>query len=97
MFGGNKREGGASETPVGMDAELARRYLQIARADIAYLRFTLEAYDGLAFIRTVEKEAAVVEFCYPPSQQQLAEGFLQSILSECPWREVQAPPGLLSL
>jgi len=76
---------------VGRDCRFVKRYLQVRRADIAFLRFTLEAYDGLGFFRTLDNTAGIIEFCYPPSQALLAEGFLGAVRGECPWREVAAP------
>lgn len=81
----------------GEDLVFARRYLKIDRADIAYLRFTLEAYDGLGFFRTVDNEAAIVELSFPPSQGTVVEALLSALQEECPLIEVPQPGGLQPL
>lgn len=59
--------------------------LRVARPQIAMLRFLVEGYDGLLFLRTVEPpahlEAAIVELSWSPSQQGDAQTVL-SVLAE---------------
>jgi len=49
---------------------------RIPRRDIAYLRMTMESYDGMAVVRTVDPRAALVELQISPG----CETFVQEIL-----------------
>ena len=42
-----------------------RRLFRIGRRDLAYLKFIIEAYEGLAVLSTVEKEGPVVSITSP--------------------------------
>ncbi len=42
-----------------------RRYFRVGRRDLAYLKFIIEAYEGLAILSTVEKEGALVRISSP--------------------------------
>lgn len=71
-----------------------KRYYQLPRAEIAYLRFTLESYDGLAFQRTLDSAAGLVEIIWPTERTQDAEALLAALAEEIDWREV-APPEII--
>lgn len=51
-----------------MDTVFQRGYFQVAREQIALLRFLLESYDGLVFLRTLDNRLALVELAWPPSR-----------------------------
>lgn len=78
----------------GKDLALARIYLKVRRKDIAYLRFILESYDGIGFIRTVEADSSVVEYNYPPSQAGLAARLLAALTAELSLEEIDCPQGV---
>jgi hypothetical protein len=59
-----------------------KRYFSLARAHIGYLRFILESYDGLAFVRTLDPRQAVVEIGYPASRKKDAEELVQALADE---------------
>ena len=73
------------------DAPLLKKYYLLPKAEIAYLRFILESYDGLAFVRTLEVQTALVEIAYPPSRRVDAEALLQSLESETGMTETATP------
>jgi hypothetical protein len=66
-------------------------YFRIARAEIGYLRFILESYDGLAFVRTLDRREALVEIAFPASRRQDAEGLLAALTVECAMVAVPPP------
>ena len=75
-----------------MSAEhFSKRYFQIPRTEIGYLRFILESYDGLAFARTLDRQSALVEIAYPQSRIADAELLLKALAAEAGLREVAAP------
>jgi hypothetical protein len=59
-----------------------KRYFRLSRSRIAYLRFILESYDGLAFVRTLDSREAVVEIGYPQLRSRDAEELLRALATE---------------
>lgn len=51
-----------------MDQAFQRGYYRLAKDKIALLRFLLESYDGLVFLRTLDNRLALVELAWPPSR-----------------------------
>lgn len=41
--------------------------LAVNPAKIAYLRFVLEGYDGMAYLTTLDSQRGLVQLCYLPS------------------------------
>ena len=77
-----------------MDNTLIKRTYRLPRNEIALLRFVLESYDGLAFLRTLERREALVEIAYPPSRRPDAEALLAALAAEFALCEVPMPePG----
>jgi len=74
-----------------MGEKLEKRYFICPRRDISYLRFLLEAYDGLAFFRTLEPATGLVEVIYPGSRHRDAEDLLRALEKELQLRPC-APP-----
>ena len=69
----------------------SKRYFQLPRNEIGQLRFLLESYDGLAFARTLDNQAALVEIAYSPSRRHDVEILLQALVDEVGLHEVAAP------
>jgi hypothetical protein len=54
--------------------ETIRRQYKVDRRDIMYLRATIESYDGMAVVRTVDPRAAVIELLIAPGcESRIAE------------------------
>jgi hypothetical protein len=64
------------------DAVFVKKYFILPKSEIAYLRFVLESYDGIAFVRTLDPAQALVEIAYPPSRQDDAEKLLETLQKE---------------
>jgi hypothetical protein len=45
--------------------EICTRFFQINRRDLVYLKFILEAYEGLSTLSTVDQIAGIVQLSYP--------------------------------
>ncbi len=73
-----------------MGEKLTKRCYRVAKIEIGYLRFILESYDGLAFVRTLDGREALVEIGYPPSRSADAEALLVALAGECAMAEVPA-------
>jgi len=74
-----------------MSDSFIKRYFYVDRAHIAYLRFILEGYDGLMFLRTLNPRQALVEFAYSPSCRRDAEALLSALAGECSLQETACP------
>lgn len=59
--------------------ESTQRYFRVRRNDIAFLRFLLEACDGIAFMLTVEPMQGVVALYVPPGREAEVEAFMGSL------------------
>lgn len=71
-----------------------KRHFLVPRAEIGYLRFILESYDGLAFVRTLDSREALVEIAFPRSRRQDAEALLAALADECAMQRMPPPePG----
>jgi hypothetical protein len=75
-----------------MNDSFRKRCFRLDRANIAYLRFILEGYDGLVFLRTLDPRAALVEVAYPASCRADAESLLAALVDECAMSEAPWPP-----
>ena len=58
-----------------------RRY-RIAPARIGMLRFLVEGYEGILFLRTIEARGAIVELSWSRSCAADAEGILAALSAE---------------
>ena len=58
--------------------ETLRQILQVARRDINYIRLTLESYDGMVLVRTVDPFIALIELSIAPG----CEHFINQILDD---------------
>ena len=66
-----------------MNDPFLKRRFRMPRSRIAYLRFILESYDGLAFVSTLDSREALVEIRFPGSRRQDAEALLEGLTREC--------------
>lgn len=75
-----------------MDQPFIKRHFLIDRHRIADLRFILESYDGLAFVRSLDGRSGLVELAYPPSRRVDAEALLHALTAELGMQPTGAPP-----
>lgn len=59
--------------------ETIKRYYRVDRRKIAFLRFIVEAYDGLAIVKTLDAESGLVEFQIAPGCERDVETILQDL------------------
>jgi hypothetical protein len=75
-----RRQAGVSRFEPGeVFLESMQRYFRIRRNDIAFLRFLLEACDGIAFMLTVEPSQGIVALYIPPGREVEVEAFMSSL------------------
>jgi hypothetical protein len=58
------------------------RYFRIRRQDIAYLKFIIESYEGIAVVRTKDPYEAVVELMVAPGWEKTVDEILEGIRKE---------------
>ena len=73
------------------------RYFQLDRRNLVYLKFILEAYEGLATMSTVDRERAVVRIGYPHFSSLDVDALLQALGKEIEMTEVPQPAGCSGL
>jgi hypothetical protein len=74
-----RRTGVSRFEPGEVFLESTQRYFRVRRNDIAFLRFLLEACDGIAFMLTVEPSQGVVALYIPPGREVEVEAFMGSL------------------
>ena len=67
-------------------------FFKVDRKDISFLRFILEAYDGLAMLTTVDAAQGLVKVIAAPGCKGLIAGLIQQLAAEGEiYLEVSAP------
>ena len=59
-----------------------RRVFRVDRNEIAYLRFTLESYDGMAVVSTLDPQKALIEILIAPGCEAMVMNLLDSLRRE---------------
>ena len=59
--------------------ETIKKYYHIDRREIAFLKFILEAYDGLAVLTTIDSEKGIVVINIAPGCETDVEMILQDL------------------
>jgi hypothetical protein len=62
--------------------ETAKWLFRVNREDIHYLRTTIESYDGMAVVRTLDPAEAVIEILIAPGCEGLISALLASMRKE---------------
>jgi Domain of unknown function (DUF4911) len=60
------------------------RYLRLRRQDIAYFKFIIESYEGMAVVRTKDPYEAVVELMVAPGWEKDVDEVLEGLQREIP-------------
>ena len=64
---------------------------RIDRREIAYLRFILEGYDGLAVLTTLDGRAGLVALRVPPGRESTVDGIMADLGREIMIEAVETP------
>ena len=59
-----------------------RRFFLVDRSDINYLRSTIESYDGMAVVKTLDRFRACIEIQISPGCEALVFELLDSLREE---------------
>ena len=70
------------------------RYFKIDQRDIAFLQYTIEAYEDLAVVRTVDPSEGIVELIVAPDFVRETDEVLRGLSKEIEMEEIEAliPP-----
>ena len=60
-------------------AETIKQRYRVDRREIAFIRFIVEAYDGLAIVTTLDPATGLIEFQIAPGCEQDVEAILQDL------------------
>jgi hypothetical protein len=64
------------------------RFLRLRRKDIAYFKFILESYEGMAVVRTKDPYEAIVELMVAPGWEKDADEVLEGLQKEIPFERL---------
>ena len=62
--------------------ESRRHILRVDRREINYLRVTMESYDGMAVVRTLDPYSALIEVMVSPGSGRLFSEVLRSLIEK---------------
>lgn len=68
------------------------RFFRVNRCDIAYLKFIIESYEGVAVISTVDNEGPLVRILSTPSLAAELDLLLAALSREIVMTEAAPPP-----
>ncbi len=68
-----------------------KKYFTVRRSDIAYLRFIIESYEGLATLSTVEAKNGLVSLSVPNCFADEADMLMRALENEIEIRETMFP------
>jgi hypothetical protein len=58
------------------------KYFRLHRQDIAYFKFIIESYEGIAVVRTKDRHEAIVELMVAPGWEMDVEEVLKGLRGE---------------
>jgi hypothetical protein len=61
------------------EMETIKRILEVDRQEINYLRVTIESYDGMGVVKTIDRHAALIEVRVSPGYEQLFSELTRSL------------------
>ncbi len=72
-------------------AETIKKQYRVDRREIAFIRFIIEAYDGLAMVTTLDADTGLIEFQIAPGCEQDVETILQDLKRDIMMEKAQLP------
>ncbi len=83
----------ADDNPADTGPGVVPIFIEIARRDIALLKFLFESYEGVAVIRTLDQRKAVIVALVSRDFEDVARGMLASVRDSLTFREIPPPSG----
>ena len=75
-------------------ADVVPIFLLVPRAEIGYVKFIFESYEGIAVLRTIDRHRGLLVVLAVPDFLDQARCVLASLAEEIDCREVAPPAGL---
>ena len=72
-------------------------YLRLPRAEIGYVKFVFESYEGIAVVRTLDARAGLLVALVAPDFLEQARTVVAALAGELDCVEIPAPPGVEDL
>ena len=69
--------------------ETIKQRYRVDRREIAFIRFIIEAYDGLAVVTTLDSDTGLIEFQIAPGCEQDVEMILQDLKQDIMMEKAQ--------
>ena len=60
------------------------KYFRLHRKDIAYFKFIIESYEGMAVVRTQDPDEAIVELMVAPGWEKDVDEVIKGLRKEIP-------------
>ncbi len=67
------------------------RYLRVAPADIAFVKFVFESYEDVGIVRTVDRHTAIIVVLVVPDFLAVADAILRDLRTQVAYTEVEPP------
>jgi hypothetical protein len=77
-----------------MQPDVVPILLRVSRRDIAYVKFVIESYEGVAVTRTVDPAAGLVVVLVAPDFLAVAERILAALAAEAACETVEPTTGI---
>ncbi|MBI4620644.1 MAG: DUF4911 domain-containing protein [Desulfobacterales bacterium] len=74
-----------------------QRYFRVQRKNIAFIKFILEAYDGMAVMRTLESHEGVIELMIAPDFEREVTEILDNLRDEFEVQPIDPPTDIKEL
>ena len=72
--------------------ETIKKRYRVDRREIAFIRFIIEAYDGLATVTTLDADTGLIEFHIAPGCEEQVEQILRDLKKEILIRRLATEP-----
>lgn len=82
---------GADGISSGENGTEKARYFHVDRKDLVFLKFILEAYEGLSTMSTADRKGSIVRISFSEWAEKDVGDLLQSLSHEIALKEVEAP------
>ena len=76
-----------------MSSDVVPIHLLVPRHEIAYVKFVIESYEGVAVTRTLDRHAALVVVLVAPDFLDDARRIIAALEAEGACQEIEAPTG----
>ena len=67
------------------------KYFRLLRKDIAYFKFIVESYEGMAVVRTKDPREAIVELMVAPGWEKDVDEVIEGLQQEIPIEPLPSP------